>query len=126
MNKINMLKITCGAQAAYYILTGLWPIIHIDSFEVVTGPKVDDWLVKTVGVLVIAIGLPLIFALIRKMITLELAILAVSAAVGLAAIDIYYSFNGIISPIYLADAAVQIGIAGIWVICFKEEKQLIQ
>jgi hypothetical protein len=38
-----------GFQAGYYCLTGVWPLLHMASFEAVTGPKVDDWLVKMVG-----------------------------------------------------------------------------
>ena len=30
-------------QSAYYGLTGTWPILHLASFEAVTGPKTDDW-----------------------------------------------------------------------------------
>jgi hypothetical protein len=35
-------------QAAFYISTGLWPLLHRHSFERVTGPKVDFWLAQTV------------------------------------------------------------------------------
>jgi len=44
------------AQAIYYIITSLWALAGIRSFQKVTGPKVDIWLVKTVGVLVGVIG----------------------------------------------------------------------
>src|SRR4051812_47162991 len=43
-------------QAAYYVATGVWPIAHMKSFEAVTGPKVDHWLVRTFGALVTAAG----------------------------------------------------------------------
>jgi hypothetical protein len=36
-------------QALYYLATGLWPLVHLPSFEAVTGPKTDDWLVHMVG-----------------------------------------------------------------------------
>jgi hypothetical protein len=39
-------------QGTYYAATGLWPILWMRSFEAVTGPKQDHWLVKTVGALV--------------------------------------------------------------------------
>jgi hypothetical protein len=45
-----------GFQAAYYCLTGIWPLLHLASFEAVTGPKTDDWLVKMVGLLAAVIG----------------------------------------------------------------------
>ena len=39
------------AQGAYFLGTGVWPLVLMPSFESVTGPKVDKWLVRTVGVL---------------------------------------------------------------------------
>ena len=39
-------------QAGYFVVTGVWPIVHMRSFLAVTGPKTDLWLVKTIGVLV--------------------------------------------------------------------------
>ncbi len=44
-------------QGIYYVATGLWPILNMRSFEMVTGPKRDKWLVKTVGALITAIGI---------------------------------------------------------------------
>ncbi len=36
-------------QGLYYTVSGLWPLISLRTFTLVTGPKVDLWLVKTVG-----------------------------------------------------------------------------
>ena len=47
-------------QGAYYAISGAWPLIHFASFEAVSGPKRDRWLVRTVGMLLCAIGLTLI------------------------------------------------------------------
>jgi hypothetical protein len=102
------------AQGVFYVLTGLWPIIHIDSFLLVTGPKTDLWLVRTVGVLVTVIGLVLVSGFRRRSISDELVLLAMGSALGLAAIDITYALSGRISPIYLADAVVEIALAGLW------------
>ena len=38
-------------QSGYYGVTGIWPILHLPSFEAITGPKIDDWLVHMVGLL---------------------------------------------------------------------------
>ena len=35
-----------AAQGALYVVTGVWPLLHMASFEAVTGPKTDDWLVR--------------------------------------------------------------------------------
>src|SRR4051794_41964369 len=58
MSRIHVLR----AQGAYYTLTGLWPLVHMASFEAVTGPKTDDWLVRMVGLLAAVIGATLLTA----------------------------------------------------------------
>jgi hypothetical protein len=45
---------------------------------------------------------------------LELIVLAVGCALGLATIDLVYALSGGISAVYLADAAVELGLASIW------------
>src|SRR5687767_3732081 len=47
-------------QGIYFLLTGVWPLVSMRTFEMVTGPKVDRWLVKTVGVLIAVIGSSLV------------------------------------------------------------------
>ena len=44
------------AQGLYYTASGVWPLVNMRSFEAVTGPKRERWLVKTVGVLVTVMG----------------------------------------------------------------------
>jgi hypothetical protein len=92
------------AQGGYFALTGLWPLVGIRTFERVTGPKVDRWLIQTVGVLVLAVGASLGLAGARRRVTPELALLAASSAAGLAAIDAVYVARRRIAPIYLLDA----------------------
>jgi hypothetical protein len=102
-------------QSGYYGITGIWPILHLRSFEAVTGPKIDDWLVHMVGLLAAAIGLVLGAATVRNRVrSPDIVLLAISSAAAFAAIDIWYGVSGRISSIYLADAGVQIGlIAGL-------------
>jgi hypothetical protein len=110
-----MLRNVARVQGLYYLVAGLWPMIHIQSFLLVTGPKTDLWLVKTVGVLVTVIGAVLLSASRTRRVTDEIVMLAVGSALGLAAIDLIYSLSGVISPVYLADAAAEIALAGLWV-----------
>jgi drug/metabolite transporter (DMT)-like permease len=81
--------------------------VDIDSFQRVTGPKQDLWLVKTVGALVAVIGASLIVAGRRRTNPTDVAILAAGSALALATIDVTYVRKGRISPIYLADAAAE-------------------
>jgi hypothetical protein len=102
------------AQGFYYATTGLWALADSKSFQAVTGPKVDVWLVKTVGALVTAIGGTLGSAGWHRRVTPEVRQLAAGSALGLAGIDIVYVAKGRISRVYLLDAVVELGLAAAW------------
>ena len=101
-------------QGIYYAATGLWGLFDLDTFEWVTGAKTDDWLVKTVAALVLAIGISLLIASRRSSPGPESAFLGLSSALGLLSIDAYYVRTADISAIYLADACVEAAIAIGW------------
>ena len=91
-------------MSTYYIATGIWPIIDIKSFMAVTGPKTDIWLVKMVGLLTISISIQIFAELKNRSSSLRLPI---TAALSYLIIDSYYSLNGTISKVYLADGLLQ-------------------
>lgn len=101
-------------QAVYYVLTGVWPVVHIRSFMAVTGPKRDLWLVRTVGVLVTVIGAAIGLAARSGRITPEIVVLAAGSAAALAAIDVVYVARGTIPKVYLLDAAPEAALAALW------------
>jgi hypothetical protein len=101
-------RLLLAAQGGYYVLTGLWPLVSMDTFEAVSGPKTDDWLVKTVGVLALAIGLALLYGARRERPARESYLLAALSAAGFAGVDLVYGGGGRISRVYLADAAAEI------------------
>ena len=72
-------------QGGYYLITGLWPLIHIPSFLWLTGPKTDLWLVKTVGLLAAVIGMVILAAVLRRRLLFEVLLLAGCAAGALFA-----------------------------------------
>jgi hypothetical protein len=98
------------AQGIYFMATGIWPVLHMPSFEAVTGPKVDDWLVKMVGLLAFVIGATIYSAAKGERITRDILVLAIGSALAFTAIDVWYSLSGRISLVYLADAIVELGI----------------
>lgn len=102
------------AQGTYFAATGVWPLVHEASFEAVTGPKRERWLVKAVGVAVAAIGATLALAGARGRVTPELRLLGAASAAGLGAVDAIYAGARRISPVYLADAVVEAAIVGAW------------
>jgi len=101
-------------QGVFYLVTGIWPLLSIRSFEAITGPKTDRWLVKTAGVLIAAVGAGLTLAGGRGRVTPELATVAIGSAAGLTAIDLVYVGNGRISRVYLLDAVAEVGVIAAW------------
>ena len=100
-------------QSTYYLVGGVWPLIWYRSFEWVTGRKREPWLVKTVALLMIAIGVALRAsadgddAPSRR--------LGIGSALAFAWVDVWY--GGIrrrISPIYLLDALVEAALVTLW------------
>lgn len=109
-----------SAQGAYYAATGVWPMLHMRSFLAVTGPKTDLWLVHTVGALVTTIGGVLANAGRRGRVTDDLRLLAVGSAAALTAIEVVYVARGRISPVYLLDAAAEVGLIAAWGLTLRE------
>jgi hypothetical protein len=103
-----------AGQGLAYAATGVWPLLDRRSFEAVTGPKSDWWLVQTVGVLVTVIGATLTTAGLSGRVSPDLRRLAVASALGLAAIDVVHVARGRISAVYLLDAAGELALAAAW------------
>jgi hypothetical protein len=103
-----------GAQGLFYVITGVWPLVSLRTFEAVTGPKVDGWLVKTTGVLIAVIGTTLVVSARRGRVPPEVAWLGGGGAAALGTVDLVYALRGRISRVYLLDAVVELGLAAAW------------
>ncbi len=101
-------------QGVAYVITGIWPIIHRRSFEAVTGPKTDYWLVRVVGALITVIGGVLLLGSRRAKLSPELAFLAAGSALSLAVVDIVAVAVRRISPVYLLDAVGELALVAAW------------
>jgi hypothetical protein len=119
MNRRNLLRGLAAGQGVFYVATGIWPLLSMRSFERVTGPKVDDWLVKTVGLMIAVTGAALSLGGLRDRVGTELLVLGAGGAAALAAVDVVYVRKGTISPIYLADAAVEVPLAAAWLALYE-------
>jgi uncharacterized membrane protein len=110
-------------QGMYFSITGIWPLLAYRSFEKVTGPKRDDWLVKTVGVMITCIGTTLALSAARNTQNKETRFLALSSALGLIGVDSYFSRTGRISKIYLLDAVVETAFVAAWLDEQRKQRQ---
>lgn len=115
----DAIRTLAAIQAIYFTVTGVWPILHMESFLWVTGPKRDLWLVKTVGVMIISVGLTLGCAAWRGEVSFSIAMLAIASSAGLTAVDVVYSLKRTISRIYLLDAVLEIILIAAWLLMFK-------
>ena len=99
----------------FNILNGLWPLVHLRSFEKVFGPKTDEWLVYTVSGLMMVAGWTQASArhtgdgqrLARR--------LGLGTALTLLTIDLIYVPAGRLKWTYLFDAAIEVGWIVTWV-----------
>ena len=99
-------------QGVYFVATGVWPLISLRTFERVTGPKTDGWLVKTVGALIAVIGGALLLDARRP--SRGTVAMAVGSAVALGTVDVVYPARGRISKVYLLDAVAEAALLAMW------------
>jgi len=101
------------AQGCYFLITGIWPLLHIKSFQMVTERKTDLWLVKTVRVLVLVIGAGLVVAGITQPFARGLILIAMASTVSLMGVDLVHAFKRVISLVYVLDALLEAGFPGV-------------
>jgi hypothetical protein len=117
-------------QIPYYLVTGVWPLLSIHTFQLVTGPKfdhlprggeADHWLVYAVGLLVTSVALALLVAAWRRSVQPEIAVLALGSAISLTAIDVIFVARQVIAPIYLVDAAIELPLIAGWIVVLIQQ-----
>ena len=102
------------AQAAYYGVTGIWPLVSRSSFEKVTGRKTDWWLVETFSLTLLPIAGALGLAAARDEVGPELELLGAGAAGVLAGTDVAIALRRLGRPTYLIDALASGAILAGW------------
>ncbi len=112
-----LMRLLAAGQGIFYLLSGVWPMVHLRSFLAVTGPKTDLWLVQTMGALLGVIGLALLIVARRPRIEREWTFLGAGIALALGGADVLFVQRDVIRSIYLADAAAEFLIAAGWIAC---------
>jgi hypothetical protein len=114
MRTSGLMSVVAMAQALYFFVTGVWPLLSFATFEAVTGPKTDDWLAQTVGVLVALVAVVIAVAAVRKNFSLEIILLAVGSSIALAIVDLVFVAQRVIGGVYLLDALAELILIGLW------------
>lgn len=111
---VDLPRLLAAGHGLYYLTTGIWPVLSIETFQLVTGRKRDLWLVQTAGLLIASIGSALLLAGYRGEVSPEVRLLAVTSALSLAGIDVVYVSRRQIGPVYLADAIGELALVTVW------------
>lgn len=109
-------------QGFYFVLTAAWGLLDIESFMLVTGPKHDIWLVKTVSLLLLVTGIVYLVAAFRRELVASVLLLIILAPVSLIIIDVYYALTDVIWEVYLLDAAAEFVLLLGWLWYFLKGK----
>ena len=108
------------AHGLFNVVSGLWPLLHMPSFERVLGPKTDRWLVRTVAGLLVANGLVQVRAEPSAVAMAQARRIGVGTAATLMAVDLVYAPPRRISRVYLLDAVAE----GLWVAAWWRSRRL--
>lgn len=107
------------AQGVFYVASGVWPLIHFGSFEAVTGPKTDRWLVQTVSGLLMTNGLAQLAWSGAPEGRRVVGVIGAGTAGTLAAIDLLHAPRGRIRRVYLLDAAAELAWLAAWLAAWR-------
>lgn len=114
----NLMSWAAVLQGVFWLATGLWPVFSMRAFESITGPKTDDWLVKTFGVLIGVVGAVLTISGLNGRVPRELALVGAGGAATLAGADVVYVARRRLRPVYLLDALAEVGLIATWAIAW--------
>jgi hypothetical protein len=123
---MKLFRALLWTQGTYILITAIWPIVHIKSFMDVTGYKTDIWLVKTVGALLIPIGVSLLAHLFLAADRRLAIILGALTAIAFICIDFYYALTDVIPDIYLADGIIEGAFLLLWMYVAVKNKRDIR
>ena len=102
------------AHIAYWTFGALWPLINIKSFEAITGHKREDWLVRTVALMMLGVVVSLETMRERRRDDIAMRVLGATSAAALGGVALVGPLVGRISPVYLMDAAMDLALAIGW------------
>jgi hypothetical protein len=98
------LDLIIGFQGIYYLVTAIWPLIHLDSFIAIVGPKADMFQFYTTMLLIIVIALALLLSLGHEKTKSTLALAIFSP---IAFIIVEFAFRNAIRPVFFLDFAIE-------------------
>ena len=102
------------AHVAYWLFGALWPLVSMKSFERVTGNKRDEWLVRTVALLMLSVVATLETMRSEAQGGAAMRVLGSTSATALGGVALLGAIVGRISKVYLVDALADLALAAAW------------
>lgn len=102
------------AQGAFNLVNGLWPLVHLRSFEAVFGRKTDHWLVRTVAGFLLVVGVVQLGADTDASSIRLARRIGIGTSLVLGSIDVIYAPPRRISRLYLLDALAEGSLIAAW------------
>ena len=119
LDRLTMQRVL-GYQAVYYLVTGLWPIIHFRSFRWVVGPKPDRFQLYTTTLLIIVIGTVLGMGARKRPLDVTVPTLGVLSAAAFIGVELRYIAK--IRKVFLLDMLAEALIAAAIVVCWRRRR----
>ena len=102
------------AHVTYWLIGAVWPLVSMRGFERVTGNKRDEWLVRTVALLMLSVVATLESLRRSRRDETAMRVLGATSAGALGSVALIGPLVGRISPVYLMDAAVDTTLTALW------------
>lgn len=114
MLNTGLIRILIVVHGAYLLIGGLWPLVHMPSFEAVTGPKAEHWLVRSVAGMLVVIAVVLLVQLRKHRVEASAVVVAMGASLTLGVVGIITAAQGVIDPIYICDGTLHLLFVALW------------
>lgn len=110
VDRWRLLRLILGTQGLYYVVTGLWPLLHPRSFTWLMGTKVDQFQLSVTAALIVAIGATLVVAVFRSRPAASAVLLSVASALAFILVEL--RFRASLRAPYWLDFALETLFAG--------------
>lgn len=110
-------------QGAFNLVNGLWPLLHLRSFEAVFGRKTDHWLVRTVAGLLLVVGVTQLRSGTDAASIRTARRIGLGTSIVLGSIDVLYAPRRRISRLYLLDALAEGALVAAWLVARKPARR---
>jgi hypothetical protein len=107
-------------QGGYYLLGGMWRLLHPPSFERVAGPKPDQFQTDVTAALFTAAGTALIAGTLKRAPQGPTRVLAISAPIAVAIVDLRHRHQ--IRRLFRLEAALEIAFAAAAVVPYRPQR----